>query len=278
MLKKAAICCVSLSLLMSSLARAELNVMAINTEWLWSPHDGRVDGSMFNKGDMSPDAYRKELAFYAGLVEKNELHIVALSEIENESVVNDLAKALGSSWRGYFVQGRDTATGQDVALLSRLDYVPGSLTAFGFPSGRIPGESKKKSLTKLVGAQFKHPQSGKIIAVITAHFLSKRNDSIQKAKKRLRQSYALRKVIRKMTLESDSVLVLGDLNDLRGSPVIEVLEQDLSNAEAHCFNTQQSKQSRIVDHILYTDLVCTNYQRVNLKSFSDHYGVFARFQ
>lgn len=285
MLKKAAIyfvsCafCISLGSLSAKPALAELRVMAINTEWLWSPHDGQVDGGKFNRGDMTPKSYSAELRFYTGLIRKHAIDIVALSEIENVSVAEDLARQLGTSWRAYFKQGRDTATGQDVAILSRLKPIKGSTTDFGFPSGFIPGDKKAKRLSKVVGARFYHPDTQQTIGVVTSHFLSKRNDSPKKARNRLKQAYALSKAVKELRMHNDVLIVLGDFNDYRGSPVISSLmrEGELQNAEVGCRNSQNGLFSKSVDHVLFVGLSCQKYGRLNLGRFSDHDAVFAVF-
>lgn len=252
--------------------------MAINTEWLWTPFDQGADGAKFNKGDMSPEAYQQELSFYAQLVAEHQVHILAVSEIENEQVAQELAVALGNKWRAYFVQGRDTATGQDVAILSRLDYVQDSLTSFDFPSGQLPGERKKKRLSKLVSARFYHPNTNETVGVLTSHFLSKRNDSAKKAKNRLRQAYALRKAFDVLRSNSDSVIVLGDFNDYRGSPVLTVLGRGLLNAFSHCESDVQHPYRASIDHILFSELTCRLSKSVDLRHHSDHRAVFAQFR
>jgi hypothetical protein len=100
-------------------------IATLNTEWLWTPYDGKADGSRFNKGDMSPKAYSKELEFYRSLVSRHQIDILVVSEIENKQVAREMAEAFGSPWKHFFIQGRDTATGQDVGVLSRLPAISG---------------------------------------------------------------------------------------------------------------------------------------------------------
>ena len=86
-------------LLTAGKLQADLNVMTINTEWLWTPHDQQIDGSRYNKGDMAPKQYAEEIQFYADLVKSNSVQILAVSEIENQIVANDLAKSFGLGCR-----------------------------------------------------------------------------------------------------------------------------------------------------------------------------------
>ncbi|PJF38708.1 MAG: hypothetical protein CUN55_16505, partial [Phototrophicales bacterium] len=115
--------------------RDSIRVMAINAQWLWTPFDKRAEGQHVKRTDPKPADYIKELEFYAGLIKSHDIDLVALSEVENELVADDLARRLGGQWRHYFKQGRDSATGQDVAIISRLTYIENSVTDFGFPCG-----------------------------------------------------------------------------------------------------------------------------------------------
>jgi len=273
-------------LLAASFTQAELNVMTINTEWLWTPYDHRVDGSRYNKGDMSAVKYEDELEFYASLIKLNSVQILAVSEIENHLVANDLAKAFGLDWHSYFKQGRDTATGQDVAILSTLQPVKGSLTDFGFPGGQLPRFlDKQKRLSKVVGVQFwsSSNQTRSKIGVITAHFLSKRNENKKKSQNRHRQAYALLKAIEKFIDDSDSLIVLGDFNDYIFSETLAILmkKHQLLSAEAMVYKTKDvplnKKALRRIDHILYRNLKVKSFRVVNLNKYSDHDGIFAKF-
>jgi exonuclease III len=270
----------------ASFSQAELSVMTINTEWLWSPYDKQVDGSRFNKGDMSKAKYEAELAFYTSQIKQNSIQILAVSEIENHSVANDLALSFGSSWRAYFKQGRDTATGQDVAILSNLEPVKGSLTDFGFPTGQLPRFlDKGKRLSKVVGVQFWFMSglSKKKIGVITSHFLSKRKENKKKLQNRQRQAYALVKAIDEFIDDSDSLIVLGDFNDYISSTTLAILmeKNQLLSAEVMINktkkNTLNNKALRRIDHILYRNLNIKKFKIVNLLKHSDHDGVVAQF-
>lgn len=273
-------------LLRATCANAELNIMTINTEWLWSPYDQKVDGKRFNKGDMPANKYTSEITFYRNVIKKNHVNVLAVSEIENNLVAQDLASSIGNGWRSYFKQGRDTATGQDVAILSNLEPVKGSLTDFGFPGGDLPWLfDKKKRLSKVVGVQFwlNSAQGRKKVGVITSHFLSKRKESPQKAQNRQRQAYALVKAMDQFIEETDSLIVLGDFNDYIRSETLSILmkKHELTSAEL-AFNklnqTTLSKSAlRRIDHILYLNLSIKNFKILDLKKFSDHDGIFAKF-
>jgi len=301
-MKRFTFCSLTLLLIFSSLSvYAELRVMTLNTEWLWTPHDRHIDGSKFNKGDMTPSAYRAEIKFYATLIRGQQTNIVAISEIENKRVANDLADELGVKWHAYFMQGRDTATGQDVGLLSNLPLVHNSMTDFGFPSGRLPGTAKKKRLSKVLGAQFWVKQSGLDsvatagldpykLGVITSHFLSKRKDNFKKSQNRQRQAYALVKAMDFFKETSKKLIVMGDFNDEIRSPTLKILRSkyslktiqqchvDINSMGPNASNRLPQKNDRRIDHILYDGLDCKSQQVIDLLKYSDHDAILGVFK
>lgn len=275
-------------------ALAEFRVMTLNAEWLWTPFDNKVDGSIASIRDMSIPAYSEELAFYAALINTHKIDILAISEIENEQVARELAGKLGKQWTHYFKQGLDTATGQDVAILSRLPYVEGSLTHFNFPAAKLRLLDKPKKITKLVGAQFWLETNGKRekLGVITAHFLSKRNENKQKSENRQKQALALRQAIDVFAKDTDKILVLGDFNDQIDSATLTILQKFPLQSYASCENFLNStavndlkstvasslkKWRRNIDHILFTGLHCLSQEKTDLQSHSDHDAIFGRF-
>lgn len=268
---------------LSGLSQADIRVMTINAEWLWTPFDNRVDGSLSHIRDMPEKEYLEEIAFYAKLVRDQEIDILALSEIENEQVAQEVSQAIGKDWRAYFKQGLDTATGQDVAILSRLDYVEGSLTHFNFPLGKMHARDRGKKITKLVGAQFWVDQ--RKIGVITSHLLSKRNENRHKAENRQRQAHALAYAIEQFSKDTDHLIVMGDFNDTLDSPTLTILMQTpLSNYQT-CSNFKLAEQDSVVkrwrrhiDHILFRGVLCHSQDKIDLQKYSDHdaiWGVFS---
>ena len=260
---------------------APITAVTINTEWLWTPLDNSVDGSAFNRGDMSETAYWRELMHYAKLIVSLGANVVALQEIENESVAKDLSGLLGPRWQALFKQGRDTATGQDVALLSSLEYVEGSATHFGFPRGFLPGDPKGKSLSKLLGARFIHPADNRPFWVVTTHLLSRKNDNASKAKKRMKQVYSLIAAANGASIEG-RLLLLGDFNSRPSDREVQVLVGSLgvSIASEACsrlgFSVSKSvnssategfkkrRKGALVDHLLYRNLRCEDFGVLDL--------------
>ncbi len=275
MLKR--IVCVLL-VLGASWTHADLTVMAMNTEWLWSPADGKVDGDTVRVREPSLQEYHRELAHYATLIVDQKVDLVALSEIEGAAVAQDLKDHLPPGWQVAFRQGRDTATGQDVAILTRLSVEKDSVTDFGFPKGYLPGDTKGKMLTKVVGLRVEHPDMRtQRIAVATAHLLSRRNDSPAKSRKRLKQARALVYAVDALQKQADGVILLGDLNDLPDSAVIQTLLTDLALVDAAVICEQKDERASRVDYVLYRGLRCLTSRYLSLRPFSDHPAVIVTF-
>lgn len=94
---------------------ADLKVGTLNCYLLFDPaidHRGKVD----DDNRMSSAQYQQKLTNLATLTKGYD--VVALQEIGGKSETAALAKAAGFSWA--WTQGRDTATGQEVALLHNL--------------------------------------------------------------------------------------------------------------------------------------------------------------
>lgn len=256
-----------------------IKALTINTEWLWTPHDGRVEGEINRLGDMSPKAYELELRFYTKLIQSTGANIVALQEIENESVANDLVALLGESWQTYFKQGRDTATGQDVAIISSLKPLSRA-TNFGFVKGFVKGHKKGKSLSKVVGVAFEHPINKLPILVVTTHWLSQRNEARNKRLNRRKQADALVRSLADIPKRS-ALIVLGDFNVLPSSLEMQWLSGKLSLDYGYercrkSFSTKVNDMP-VVDQILFRNLRCQNYSRHALEKHSDHAAVSASF-
>lgn len=94
---------------------ADLKIGSLNCYLFFDPaieHRGKVDDA----NRMTAEQYRAKTANLATLTKGYQL--VALQETGGREEVTALAKAAGMSWA--WTQGKDTATGQDVAVLHNL--------------------------------------------------------------------------------------------------------------------------------------------------------------
>lgn len=103
-----------------------LTIMTFNCEFMWDgyePEEGRVNFD--HKG--SPEKCGERMKSIAEIIQRNDPDIVNLVEIEGLKAVERLNNQYlkGENYKVYFVKGSDSFTGQDVALLSRIeiDYI-----------------------------------------------------------------------------------------------------------------------------------------------------------
>jgi endonuclease/exonuclease/phosphatase family metal-dependent hydrolase len=273
------IICLLVTVTSAQFTVAELRVMTVNTEWLWTPYDHHADGSKVTRKDMTKGEYAEEIRFYAQMIHKHDVDIVALSEIENVYVAKDLARALGKPWLSYFKQGRDTATGQDVAILSRLKLVPNSVSHYGFPCGRVAGAKKRKCLSKVLGAAFEY--QGTRLSFVTSHFLSKRNESPSKNLKRQSQALALVHAAKQSQdslhqKDQGRLVVLGDFNDTLKSKTMTLLMSgtDMESSRTCEYSDNEVERGRRwerrIDHILFKGFACREELQIPTGKYSDH--------
>lgn len=231
-------------------------IIALNTEWLWDtsePHEGQVVGyAQDNIRPPSPKEYILETYAIAKTIEAYDADIVGLVEIENEAVAQKIKSFLSDEWSLAFMKGRDSYTGQDVAILTRYDVIPDTLSNLPDFEGNAGGVTKKPSKVIAVGLK---DDAGKTYYVVATHFLSKRSNNDTK---RLAQADAVRQAIKAQFNNYDHFVVLGDINDLPNSPVLKRLRglddqetnlvQPADISEDYSYIYDGRKQ--LIDHIL----------------------------
>ncbi|MEO1088802.1 MAG: endonuclease/exonuclease/phosphatase family protein, partial [Acidobacteriota bacterium] len=134
----------------------------------------------------------------------------------------------GLGYRPYLVEGTDTATGQDVALLSRHE-----LLSFGRDPRRGRSGSTRKGVSKhYVGALDLDTVAGrKRLGLVGLHLLAGPTRSNRKAPREA-QADAIRGMAAELAGQGRSMIVWGDFNDFDGSvddakssrPITRVLE------------------------------------------------------
>jgi predicted extracellular nuclease len=256
-----------------------LTIMEINTEFLWDhlePHEGQIVGK--KKTPPTRQEYTSEIKYYASLIHRNNADIVSLIEIEHCGIAKHVTQALnstGTQWYFACEKGRDSFTGQDVALLSKTPFLKNSVTTFEQFSSPLDGKNVRPS--KVVGA-VTIISSGQTVAVIAAHLISKRgnNDS-----KRVAQARAIQKAKNALYTQhgATEAILMGDFNDEPSSKTLTVLKQnsptlfDPSNKN-DCSYIYKN-QCQLIDHILITNGLSNGVLRhIDLPSeFSDHHAL-----
>ena len=206
--------------------RTLLTIMAFNVEFMWDgllPEEGAVGFPWKN----DPEAARQKMAEIAKVIRRHDSDIVHLCEVENLealTLLNDSFLA-DQRYKPYLVQGRDTFTGQDVALLTRVD--PDSLHC-----DRRQGRSGdvRKNVSKHYVARLTVGDTR--LALIGAHLLAR---PLERARlhKRQAQADAIAQIATEEARAGYQVIVLGDLNDYDGADRDHLSREPITNVLAH---------------------------------------------
>lgn len=204
--------------------KTTLTVMALNCEFMWdgvAPEEGAASVTFPWKGNQTlAEAHMKQIA---NLILRGNPDVVSLEETENlhaVQVLNDKFLA-GRGYKPYFIQGTDTFTGQDVALLTRIDPDGNKIERddqIGHSGIETSGVSKNYFAKMTVG-------SAKI-ALIGLHLLAQPTSTQRKAKRQA-QADVVRSLAVDLAKQGRQVIVLGDLNDWDSDPACRDFKDDL---------------------------------------------------
>lgn len=189
-----------------------LTIMTFNAQFLWDgepPEEGQVQFPW--KG--APTEAQARMEKIAAIIRQCDPDIVNLVEVENLEALTMLNDRYlpGRGYRPYLEKGRDTYTGQDVALLTRIDPEGGSIRRDD-RKGQSSGASK--SVSKNYIARFE--VGGEKLALIGLHFLAQPNREDRRPEREA-QSDAIRKIALEEAGEGYQVVIAGDFNDYDGS-------------------------------------------------------------
>lgn len=188
-----------------ALADEQLVVVTWNIKWFFDD-DTSDDTSNIGKGFAAPslEEYQERASTVVDAIADIDPDILALQEMENEKVVQDLADELASeyglNYQVAFKQGRDTQTGQDVAYLVRDD--------FSFTDQRIEyefsGNGDFKNLSKHLLLQT--TVGSEPLSLINIHLIASSPGG------RIRQARTLRSWAEDLGIETENLIILGDFN------------------------------------------------------------------
>lgn len=189
---------------------AHLTIMSFNAEFLWdgkAPEDGSSQVQFPWKG--SPVEAAEHMEEIAGVIIQANPDIVALIELEGQPALEQLNNDFlaGRGYVPYFIQGKDTFTGQDIGLLTRIDPVGDKVdrTDLAGESGGV-----MKSVSKNLFASF--DANGIRFTLIALHFLANPNSESRRLDREA-QADAIRQLAAAQRAAGAEIVVLGDFND-----------------------------------------------------------------
>ena len=275
----------------------EIDIFLLNTEFFFDnkePH-GEVVGESIPVP--TAEQYEAKAKAIAELIDTHKANIVGLVEVENRAVVEKVKSYLASpdDWHIAFDEGRDTYTGQDVAILTKFRIVRGSAT--NFPDEReiyfVDDQEHDVNPSKILGVELK--VDNQPFYVLITHLISRRNPSDAK---RLAQATVVRRQAVKAMMADKNVIVMGDMNDTPATPVINRLRgfddiwgDFLQTANAveveERYTYIHEDQKNLLDHILISPSLRTELRSVeegkqceiiNVGELSDHRAILARLR
>eukprot|EP00055_Hartaetosiga_balthica_P000199 m.135951 g.135951 ORF g.135951 m.135951 type:complete len:393 (+) comp10323_c0_seq1:81-1259(+) len=192
-----------------------LRVGTFNTEWLFDGVNERESNRWFNDSVGATE----HLMNITRVIGELNVDVLALIEVEDCTILGRLTDALGPEWGGYLRQGKDTATGQDVALITnstvitpataaervdnRIDYpIPGSVCGY---SG-----SADTTVSKHLYTTFRIADRN--ITVIVVHFIAFPTVSTRCAQREA-QATVIRDLANSFRQQNHSLIIMGDFND-----------------------------------------------------------------
>ena len=146
----------------------------------------------------------------AEIIRSSNPDIVNLVEVENKQAVDKLNTDYldGSGYQVYFKKGKDTYTGQDVALLTRVDpQVFDRDDSKGQSGDVVKGVSKNLYATFTIG--------NTKIAIIGLHFLAFPNAEYRRLPREA-QADLICKRAKRLFDQGYLLIILGDFNDYDG--------------------------------------------------------------
>ena len=193
--------------------KSRLRLAHWNVEWLFLSDWGRRWESL--------DEAQAHLAAVAEVVARNrQVDVWHLAEVEDCAALRELARAAGdASLRAYLVPGRDSATRQQVGLLTRLDpavlHRSEARAAFPLPGSSCRGgRPGRTGVSKHLVAEFR-PKGGTIppFSIVGAHLLAHPKRP-ERCARREGQAAVLQQLVRTQLQRTNNyVLVMGDLNE-----------------------------------------------------------------
>lgn len=186
----------------------------LNTEFLF---DGKDDTEVSPyEGD--PQRAEKHFLGIAQVLKRIKPDIMNLCEVEDEAILNRLATSIGGGVRGYFAQGTDSVTGQDMGLLSKFPPVS-MMRSRETATVPIPGSNcgstleRSTSVSKNFIAEFDANAVFPFkFAIVGAHLKAFPKDS-KSCSQREGQAKVLQGVLRDLIGLGYEVMLMGDLND-----------------------------------------------------------------
>ena len=202
------------------LDKKSIRLMQYNVEWLFTeyyqPADCPGQGCPWN----NDTAAHTHIQSVAKVVNEVNPDILSLCEIQGCDELEELISYLSykDQYRRYVVQGDDTATGQNVGIITKVDPSIGQLRrsdmriSYPLPDSKCGYEGKGG--TTLVSKNYvtEFTFGNMEVVLVGAHFLAVPTDP-ERCAKREAQAAIIREIVVEYIRKEYEIIVMGDFND-----------------------------------------------------------------
>ena len=202
------------------LDKKSIRFMQYNVEWLFTeyyqPSDCPGQGCPWN----NVTAAHTHIQSVAKVVNYVNPDILSLCEIQGCDELDELISYLSykEQYRRYVVQGEDSATGQNVGLITKVDPSTGELRrtdlriSYPLPESKCGYEGKggTTAVSKHYITEFSFGNMN--VALVGAHFLAMPTDP-ERCAKREAQAAIIREIVVEYRKKEYEIIIMGDFND-----------------------------------------------------------------
>ena len=201
-----------------------LRIVQYNVEWLFLDYDRNSDCPGNGCTWKTESEAKIHLSHLVNVINKLDADIINLCEIKGLHELDYLLKSnISNDYNSYMKKGTDTATGQNVGIISKLVpivdlYRTEDRLGFPMPNSKCGYVGNGKSQTTGVSKHYitEYAIGNMKIAMIGAHLLAIPTES-ERCAKREAQATILQSIISQYILNKYEIIVLGDLNDFDGN-------------------------------------------------------------
>ena len=197
---------------------SKITIMQYNVEWFFLDYYSAADCPGNGCSWKNSTQATTHMNYISKVIEEVNPDIINFCEVEGCDELNTLSSTIGSyGYYPYLKKGTDTATGQNVGMLTRINPTTDLIRTEEKISYPIPGSSCGYTGTQGTTGVSKHYITefkfyGKNILFVGAHLIAFPTDSARCAQREA-QAQILQHVVYDYFTKGYEILLLGDLND-----------------------------------------------------------------
>lgn len=208
--------------------KSKLTIMQYNVEWLFLDYYGAADCPGDGCSWKNESEAETHMQYVSDVIDTINPDIINFCEIEGCDELHALQETLlGLDYNPYLIKGTDTATGQNVGMLARIDPVDSlnrTEIKYDYPIENSHCGYTGNGTTGVSKHYISHFFINNIkIAIISAHLIAFPTDKTR-CSKREAQASILQRVIYEHIQEGYEIIMMGDFNDFDNS--VEDINRD----------------------------------------------------